>query len=108
MPSPNADAINTDMSMDAIDAVTNLDSQLSMAGSMPRVSAQGIPLQQLYEDLANIDMMDIAKGAQCREMAQQVLANPKISLNWRDAIAERLHEANHTLAIKAITEDDSY
>ncbi|MEL6262580.1 MAG: hypothetical protein AAFR12_16095 [Cyanobacteria bacterium J06626_6] len=67
-----------------------------------------IPLQKLYEDLANIDQMDLAASAQCREQAQQVLANPKISLNWRDAIAERLHEANHTLTIKTVTGDDSY
>ncbi len=72
------------------------------------VPQQRIPLQKLYEDLANIDMMNTLEGAQCREQAQQVLANPKISLNWRDAIAERLHEANHTLAIKTVTGDDSY
>ena len=69
---------------------------------------QKIPLQKLYEDLANIDKMDLTASAQCRERAQQVLANTKISLNWRDAIAERLHEANHTLAIKTVTGDDSY
>lgn len=69
---------------------------------------QRVPLQKLYEDLANIDRMEIAEGARCREQAQQVLANPQISLNWRDAIAERLHEANHTLAIKTVTGDDSY
>ena len=67
-----------------------------------------IPLQKLYEDLTFIDQMDLTAGAQCREMAQQVLANPNISLNWRDAIAERLHEANHTLGIKTVTGDDSY
>ena len=69
---------------------------------------QKIPLQKLYEDLANIDKMNTTEGALCREMAQQVLANTNISLNWRDAIAERLHEANHTLAIKTVTGDDSY
>ncbi|MGB7247910.1 MAG: hypothetical protein WBC73_03145, partial [Phormidesmis sp.] len=73
-----------------------------------KVSQQKIPLQKLYEDLANIGQMDVTAGAQCRERAQQVLANPKISLNWRDAIAERLHEANHILAIKNVTGDDSY
>jgi hypothetical protein len=78
---------------------------LSTDKSMPQ---QKLPLQKLYEDLANIDMMSTLEGAQCREQAQQVLANPKISLNWRDAIAERLHEANHTLAIKTVTGDDSY
>ncbi|MEM9945186.1 MAG: hypothetical protein AAF810_03890 [Cyanobacteria bacterium P01_D01_bin.36] len=69
---------------------------------------QKIPLQKLYEDLANIDQMDVMASARCREQAQQVLANTSISLNWRDAIAERLHEANHTLAIKTVTGDDSY
>ncbi|MEL6471283.1 MAG: hypothetical protein AAFP20_18795 [Cyanobacteria bacterium J06614_10] len=73
-----------------------------------RQPQQRIPLQKLYDDLARIDQMDLAASAQCREQAQQVLANPKISLNWRDAIAERLHEANHTLAIKTVTGDDSY
>ncbi len=67
-----------------------------------------IPLQKLYEDLASIGQMDADTGAQCREKAQQVLANPKISLNWRDAIAERLHEANHALANKTVTDGDSY
>ena len=74
----------------------------------PVQSKQRIPLQKLYEDLASIDQMELSDGARCREQAQQVLANPKISLNWRDAIAERLHEANHTLAIKTVTGDDSY
>ncbi|EDX84253.1 hypothetical protein S7335_1950 [Synechococcus sp. PCC 7335] len=67
-----------------------------------------IPLQKLYEDLANIAQMDLTTGAQCRERAQQVLANPSISLNWRDAIAERLHEANHVLANQTVTDGDSY
>ena len=69
---------------------------------------QKIPLQKLYEDLANIDKMELSESARCREMAQQVLANTSISLNWRDAIAERLHEANHLLAVKTVTGDDSY
>ena len=84
------------------DRPTNLSPE-----SAPRPK-QRIPLQKLYEDLANIDQMDLAQSAQCREQAQQVLANTSISLNWRDAIAERLHEANHTLAIKTVTDDDSY
>lgn len=73
-----------------------------------QIPQQKIPLQKLYDDLATIGSMDILLGAQCREQAQQVLANPKISLNWRDAIAERLHEANHTLGIHTVTEGDSY
>jgi len=79
-----------------------------VSDTLKKVSQQKIPLQKLYDDLANIDQMDLAKSAECRENAQQVLANPSISLNWRDAIAERLHEANHTLAIKTVTDGDSY
>ena len=73
-----------------------------------RLPKQRIPLQKLYEELAEIGSMDLTRSAQCREQAQAVLANPKISLNWRDAIAERLHEANHILGIRAVTGDDSY
>ncbi len=79
-----------------------------MSDTTKQVPQQKVPLQKLYEDLATIGSMDIEQGAQCRQQAQQVLANPKISLNWRDAIAERLHEANHSLGIKTVTGDDSY
>lgn len=85
---------------------------LEMPTNVPSDTAQRpqqkIPLQKLYEDLAGIGAMDLDAGAQCRQQAQQVLANPGISLNWRDAIAERLHEANHSLGIKTVTGDDSY
>ncbi len=65
-------------------------------------------LKKLYEDLTGIGQMDISAGAKCREQAQQVLANPEISLKWQNAIAERLHDANHSLGIKTVTGDDSY
>ena len=84
------------------------DKSANVSPDTVRQPQQKIPLQKLYEDLARIGDMDIDAGARCREQAQQVLANTKISLNWRDAIAERLHEANHTLAIKTVTGDDSY
>lgn len=81
---------------------------VNISPDVARKPQQKIPLQKLYEELANIEQMDMATGAQCRERAQQVLANPGISLNWRDAIAERLHEANHALANKTVTDGDSY
>lgn len=84
------------------------DKPANVSPDTARQPQQKIPLQKLYEDLADIDKMNTTEGARCREMAQQVLANTSISLNWRDAIAERLHEANHTLAIKTVTSDDSY
>ncbi|MEO0769696.1 MAG: hypothetical protein AAFY72_09715 [Cyanobacteria bacterium J06649_4] len=84
------------------------DMPANVSPDTTRRPQQKIPLQKLYEDLARIDEMDLNDSARCRQQAQQVLANTSISLNWRDAIAERLHEANHTLAIKTVTGDDSY
>lgn len=84
------------------------DQPSNLSPEATRKPQQKIPLQKLYDDLANIGQMDMAASAKCREQAQQVLANTSVSLNWRDAIAERLHEANHTLAIKTVTGDDSY
>ena len=84
------------------------DTHANVSPEAIRQPKQRIPLQKLYDDLANIDQMDMAASAKCREQAQQVLANTNVSLNWRDAIAERLHEANHTLTIKTVTGDDSY
>ena len=84
------------------------DTHANVSPEAIRQPKQRIPLQKLYDDLANIGQMDMAASAKCREQAQQVLANTNVSLNWRDAIAERLHEANHTLTIKTVTGDDSY
>ncbi|WP_416675288.1 hypothetical protein [Egbenema bharatensis] len=41
-------------------------------------------------------------------MAQEVLANPEVSLSWRQAISERLNQANRLLAMLTVGRDDSY
>jgi hypothetical protein len=41
-------------------------------------------------------------------LAQEILADPEVSLNWREAIADRLSQANHLLTTKSMTDEDSY
>ncbi len=62
---------------------------LSDTVKMSKQSKQRIPLQKLYEDLANIGDMTMMAGAQCRERAQQVLSQsqnqPKLARCHRRA-----------------------
>jgi hypothetical protein len=64
--------------------------------------------QTAYDNLARLAEADVTESAVYREVAQDVLADEEVSLNLRDAIADRLHQANHVLTIKAHTDDDSY
>jgi hypothetical protein len=64
--------------------------------------------QTAYENLSLLEQVDITHSAMYREVAQEVLADPEVSLNLREAIADKLHQANHVLTIKSITEEDSY
>jgi hypothetical protein len=64
--------------------------------------------QTAYENLKLLEQEDATNSAIYRELAQEVLANPEVSLNWRQAIADRLNQANHLLTIKSMTDDDSY
>jgi hypothetical protein len=66
--------------------------------------------QTAYDNLARLAEadVDVTESAVYREVAQDVLADEEVSLKLRDAIADRLHQANHVLTIKAHTDDDSY
>ncbi|HEY9737253.1 MAG TPA: hypothetical protein V6D06_13255 [Trichocoleus sp.] len=65
--------------------------------------------QSIYDNLQNIDNGDISASAAFRQLAQEVLADADISLNWREAIAERLNHANQLLGIQTVgNTDDSY
>jgi uncharacterized membrane protein len=61
-----------------------------------------------YHNLRLLDSVDALTGAVYRELAQEVLANPEISLTWRQAIANRLNRANHWLEMQTVGGDDSY
>lgn len=61
-----------------------------------------------YDNLRLLEHVDVATSAVYRQLAQEVLADPKVSLNWRQAIAERLNRANHRLEMVTVSSNDSY
>ncbi len=65
--------------------------------------------QTVYDNLRLLETVDTSSSAFYRQLAQDVLANPEVSLSWRQAIADRLMQANHLLGMNAIAgRDDSY
>lgn len=64
--------------------------------------------QTTYDHLKLLDHVDVATSALYRQQAQELLANPEVSLTWRQAIADRLHRANNFLAMMSVGNDDSY
>jgi hypothetical protein len=67
-----------------------------------------IPVDQLPERLQELDRASTEAGAEIRQQAQEVLAEPSVDLPLREAIADRLGEANQLLTLKTATKDDSY
>ncbi len=64
--------------------------------------------QTVYDNLQQLEQVDHVKSATYREMAQEVLADPNVSLQWREAIADRLNSANRQLGLQMANENDSY
>jgi hypothetical protein len=64
--------------------------------------------QSAYDNLKLLEKTDVTNSAIYRELAQEILADPEVSLNWREAIADRLSQANHLLTTKSMTDEDSY
>lgn len=65
--------------------------------------------QVAYDNLRLLETVDVSSSAFYRQIAQEVLADPRISLNWRQAIADRLMQANHLLGMQTVgSSDDSY
>ncbi len=62
----------------------------------------------VYHNLKFLEQVDVALSAVYRQLAQDVLADPNVSLTWRQAIANRLNHANHLLEMRTATENDSY
>jgi hypothetical protein len=65
-------------------------------------------LQTVYDNLEQIDRVDPITSATYRQSAQEILADPEISLEWRKAISDRLNRVNHELTVHAHVDDDSY
>jgi DNA-binding PadR family transcriptional regulator len=64
--------------------------------------------QTIYDNLSLLEQEDVVNSARYRQLAQDVLANPEVSLSWRQAISERLNQANRLLAMLTVGKDDSY
>lgn len=64
--------------------------------------------RQVYSNLRKIDRVDLATSALYRELAQDILATPGISLAMKQAIADRLNQANRQLGIQSSGGEDSY
>jgi hypothetical protein len=64
--------------------------------------------QTIYENLDQLDQVDLTTSADYREMAQDVLADSHIDCNLREAIAERLNQANQQLINNTVNKTDSY
>jgi hypothetical protein len=76
---------------------------------MSLISPQGT-----YDDLRHLDdnqhtANNFAKSARYRQLAMDILADTAVSLDWREAIADRLNTANLWLGMREIEDrDDSY
>jgi hypothetical protein len=64
--------------------------------------------ETVYKNLELLDRVDATTSAFYRQSAQELLADPTISLEWRKAISDRLNQANHELTVHSLTTDDSY
>lgn len=65
-------------------------------------------LQTIYDNLERLEQDDLTQSAQYREQAQEVIGDLEINLTWRQAIADRLNEANRLLGLLAADPEDSY
>jgi hypothetical protein len=64
--------------------------------------------ETVYEKLKYLDHGDIAISAMYRQWAQDVLTDPDVDLEWKNAIADRLNQANRMLGSANANENDSY
>ncbi len=64
--------------------------------------------QDVLEHLKHLEEGDIVQSAEYREEAQEVLADDTVSLKMRGAIADRLNQANHDLALHTVAPEESY
>jgi hypothetical protein len=67
-----------------------------------------ISTHKVYANLKRIDEVDLVTGAIYRQLAQDVIAESKISLGRRMVIANRLAQANYFLGMRTASSGDSY
>lgn len=64
--------------------------------------------QTVYDNLKMLERVDVATSAFYRQLAQDALGDPEVSLAWQQAIADRLNQANYRLGKVTVIENDSY
>ena len=64
--------------------------------------------ETIYENLNQLDQVDLTTSAEYREMAQEVLADTPVNRDVREAIADRLNQANQQLINTTVSKTDSY
>ncbi len=64
--------------------------------------------ETVYENLNKLDQVDLTTSAEYREMAQDVLADADVNKDVREAIADRLNQANQQLINTTVSKTDSY
>jgi hypothetical protein len=62
----------------------------------------------VYHNLRLLEQVDTTTSAYYRQLAQEALADSDLSLVWREAIANRLNQANHRLEMQMAIDNDSY
>lgn len=62
----------------------------------------------IYENLNDLEQVDVVTSARYRQLAQSVLADSSVNETLRENIAERLQQANHLLALRSVDGDESY
>lgn len=67
-----------------------------------------VSLETVYENLNHLDQVDLTTSAVYREMAQDVLADSEVNCDVREAIADRLNQANQQLINTTVSKTDSY
>ncbi len=71
-------------------------------------SNDSVSPQTVYENLNQLDQVDLTTSAEYREMAQDVLADSDVNCDVREAIADRLNQANQQLTTLTVSKTDSY
>jgi hypothetical protein len=67
-----------------------------------------IAAHTVYSKLGRMDELDPVTSAFYRQLAQEMLADANIGLGRRQAIADRLNQVNHRLALQNRCVEDSY
>ena len=71
-------------------------------------SNDSVSPQTVYENLNQLDQVDLTTSAEYREMAQDILADSEVNCDVREAIADRLNQANQQLTTLTVSKTDSY